>query len=98
MSKQNDKRLESIRAMLSACGLKEDNYGHFQKDTQGKTLSGVIVNAKLRVKIQDISIRVELKRDEPGAHWSKIDGAYIKDVQIGDGMVRIGRKVFKVEE
>jgi hypothetical protein len=97
MPKHTDK-LSALRTMLSLCGFKEDAHGHFQKDTFGLTLSKERVPAKMRIKIQDISVRVELKRDAPGSEWNKIDGAYLKDVIVGPEGVRIGRKTFNVEE
>lgn len=91
-------KVHALRTILPLCGFKEDAFGHFQRDTQGRTLSGAVVDAKMRVKIQERNVRVELKKNERGAMWTKIEGAYLTDVHIESDKVRIGKKIFQVED
>lgn len=91
-----EKQSSALRAMLPRCGFTEDNYGHFQKDTQARTLSGNVVNAKLRIKMQDVSVRIETKDDKPGSEWRKVDGAYLKDIIFTDDGVTIGKRKYSV--
>jgi hypothetical protein len=96
MPSKLSKTIESLRTMLPRCGFEADSYGHFQKEAEGRTHSGEVVPAKMRIKIQDKSVRIELKRATPGSEWNKIDGAYLKDVVISEYSVTIGRRQFKV--
>lgn len=81
-----DIQTEAIRAALLECGFREDAYGHFIK---------LSTSYMIRVKMQSVSVRLELKEARPNAEWRKIDGAYMKDVVILPEGVKIGRKVVK---
>lgn len=92
------KQIEALRAFLPRAGLKEDKWGHFQKDTITKPVNGVSRPLKLRVKMQATSVRIETKKPEAGAEWHIASRSFIKDITYPDAdTVRIGRFQFKVQ-
>lgn len=82
---------ESIKTALSLLGWKEDAYGHMQFTSA--------IGRKYRVKMQKISVRLEVKRDMGAkSEWVRVENSYVKDVVVGDGTVTIGKAVLKALE
>lgn len=73
---------EEIKEFLIGLGFTQDRWGHMKKVFQNKTR---------RYKFQKISVRVEVKKNIPGAHWlNECYGTpiYYKDLEIVDGKLR----------
>lgn len=64
---------EQLREVLKQDGWTEDNWGHYQR----RLVSG----KKYRIKMQSISIRLEVRNEEL-KEWIKVDGAYYKDIEL----------------
>lgn len=87
---------QHLRTLLAREGWKEDAYGHMQLSQQvaAKDDPKHVVTREYRVKMQDISVRVEVRgeRQSDGTRpWIRYGGAYLKDVvELPDGRFRIG--------
>jgi hypothetical protein len=68
---------DELKAWLISKSYKEDIYGHFQKEKDGKTY---------RYKIQDISIRYEtkIKYSDGQNGWIRIMSGYFKALSLND--------------
>lgn len=98
---------EQFEAVLVADGWEKDRFGHYQK-TVRKTIphvdhpDGVIRERKYRVKMQDLSCRIEVQvRYEATEYspakneWVRWGGDYYsKIVQLDDGRIRVGTHFF----
>ena len=84
---------EQFEAVLVADGWKKDRFGHYQK---------TIRERKYRVKMQDLSCRIEVQvRYEATEYspakneWVRLGGDYYsKIVQLDDGRIRVGSHFF----
>lgn len=96
MSKTTESIIK-LRVFLPLCGFKQDQWGHFQKATETKPdpVTGAVVPLTLRIKMQDISVRVETKGQGYGL-WVKFGGARFSEIEYAeDGLsVKIGRYRF----
>lgn len=98
---------EQFEEILKAEGWERDRFGHYQK-TVRKVVSrpdhpeGVTRERKYRVKMQDLSCRIEVQvRYEATEYspakneWVRLGGDYYsKIVQLDDGRVRVGAYYF----
>lgn len=93
---------EQFEAVLVADGWEKDRFGHYQKTIQKHIPEGVIHERKYRVKMQDLSCRIEvLIRYEATEYspakneWARLGGDYYsKIVQLDDGRIRVGTHFF----
>ena len=98
---------EQFEEILKADGWKLDRFGHYRK-TVLKTIPHadhpemIIRERKYRVKMQDLSCRIEVQvRYEATSYspakneWIRIGGDYYsKIVQLDDGRIRVGSHFF----
>jgi hypothetical protein len=91
-------QISKLKSLLPQFGFDEDQCGHFQKAGKSKPhpTTGEVKPLKLRIKVQDISVRVEVKVDGNG-EWCKMSSAFFKDIKYADdgSSVKIGRYTFK---
>ena len=78
------------RTLLEAClkhsGWKPDRWGHWQKTVPRAEREP----RRLRVKLQDLSCRIEV-RSSDGSSWIRMGGEYYsKLVELPDGRLRVG--------
>lgn len=84
---------EQFEAILKADGWEPDRFGHYQK---------TIRERKYRVKMQDLSCRIEVQvhydatEYSPAKNeWVRLGGDYYsKIVQLDDGRIRVGSHFF----
>jgi hypothetical protein len=91
---------DELIVALAACGWKMDRFGNMQRERYVGLKDQPI--RKYRVKLQATSVRVEVQitfnatEYSPARNeWSRLDGAYMKDITITDGIVKIGRFTFR---
>lgn len=98
---------EQFEEILKADGWEKDRFGHYQK-TECKTVphvdhpEGIIREIKYRVKMQDLTCRVEVQvRYEATEYspakneWVRVGGDYYRKItQLADGRVRAGTYLF----
>lgn len=98
---------KQFEEILKADGWEPDRFGHYQK-TERKTTphpdhpEGIIRERKYRVKMQDLSCRVEVQvRHEATEYspakneWVRLGGDYYSNiVQLDDGRTRAGSYFF----
>lgn len=98
---------EQFEEVLKADGWELDRFGHYQK-TERKTIphvdhpEGIIRERKYRVKMQDLSCRIEVQvryaatEYSPAKNeWARLGGNYYsKIVQLDDGRIRVGSLFF----
>jgi hypothetical protein len=78
--------LIDLRIWLISKGYKQDTYGHYQKQKDGKTY---------RYKIQNISVRYETKvhhEYDNTNSWIRIASGYFKDLKLNDKNQLCGMK------
>ncbi len=98
---------EQFEAVLVADGWEMDRFGHYHKTVQWRTQrvdhpEGIIRERKYRVKMQDLSCRIEAQvRHEATEYspakneWVRFGGDYYsKIVQLDDGRIRVGAHFF----
>lgn len=98
---------EQFEAVLVADGWEKDRFGHYQKTKQWRTQQVdspevVIRERKYRVKMQDLSCRIEVQvRYEATEYspakneWLRWGGDYYsKIIRLDDGRVRVGSHFF----
>jgi hypothetical protein len=83
-SKKQKELIEAIKNKARELGWKDDKYGHMQR-------VGSSGQSKARLKFQDISVRYEIKINEPGHNWVLRSSSYYKDVKIEDDGLVLGR-------
>ena len=78
---------EQFEAVLVADGWEKDRFGHYQK---------AIRERKYRVKMQDLSCRIEVTEYSLAKNeWVRLGGDYYsKIVQLDDGRIRVGTHFF----
>ncbi len=94
MKVHDDFKVE-LKTLLLKCGFVIE-VGHLQKDGVIASTSKAV---KIRVKLQDISVRIDYK-PEGYSNWYRADGAFYKAINVlpdGSG-VKIGRHFFKVRQ
>lgn len=98
---------EQFEEILKADGWEPDRFGHYHKTGQWRTRhvdhpEGVIRERKYRVKMQDLSCRIEVQirleatEYSPAKNeWVRLGGDYYsKIVQLDDGRIRVGAHFF----
>jgi len=85
--------IEQLKAWFVSRGYSQDKYGHFQKVLQN-TPTQDTKSITYRYKIQDISIRKEVKCDyADGSHgWVRIASGYINKLSLNDKNQLVGMK------
>ena len=98
---------EQFEEILKADGWEPDRFGHYHKTKQWRTQQVdspevIIRERKYRVKMQDLSCRIEVQiRHEATEYspakneWVRLGGDYYsKIVQLDDGRIRVGSLFF----
>lgn len=98
---------EQFEEILKADGWEPDRFGHYHKTKQWSVRYAgspevVICERKYRVKMQDLSCRIEVQvRREATEYspakneWVRLGGGYYsKIVQLDDGRIRVGAHFF----
>lgn len=98
---------EQFEEILKADGWEKDRFGHYHKTVRKRIPhvdrpEGVISERKYRVKLQNLTCRIEvLVRYEATEYssakneWVRLGGDYYsKIVQLDDGRVRVGSYLF----
>lgn len=98
---------EQFEEILKADGWELDRFGHYQK-TVRKCIphvdhpEGIVSERKYRVKMQDLSGRIEVQvrydateYSQAKNEWARLGGDYYsKIVQLDDGRIRVGTHFF----